>query len=664
MKHSLEPSDGDLGGNYREQTPLPKQVSETAEQPLSAGIIIERSLGQIKAEKEAVEGQIKKLAKLVETPGDIAALENLQNRADRLAEEYTQKLADLNNETEEVTEVGVPFENAKTEADEPMEVDESMIEERQPAKSAFADRLAARRAKLKPAEAPAQAGTTGQFQHFFEEAAGKGPAASEQMAATPAVKPTLMEKITAIDKELGLKSFLTPAEQAQEKAQDKTMVIESLKKADLSLDIEGVKKLRQGTTQEVGDRLVALAMAPQAEQIIHVLKDVAPIKQAQWFLTVTEDAEHRIHSPEKSLYTNKKLSPAELKQLQREEGTRRSDLKRLAGTKLTAAEEAGYDALRAYEDYAVDSEPEARLPEQSLLETTLALSNNQKKIARGLLESYQRYSEEQTNKKKPVMSLEKFVADNRALTTKKTEREDAVRNLRIFFGLEKAPEIESPITSASTLESTTPLTTEAAAVADNEVTEEDEGEVTKSFDKRQMAEIVKAKTTPEEAPAQLTAEQEETAFEKGDITAAVKDFLKELQKDPSIKKKKLLPTLEGFFDSIRQGHVDKAEAASELALLIVDDNVPPETVDKIQNFLKTYYPKSVAPTEADLMAAVRRLRPKADLHVVPTSTKKVPEATKTGLFGGIKRLFRGKKQRPSEEITAKTPTDGDGKRAA
>ncbi|MBI5728920.1 MAG: hypothetical protein HY983_01580 [Candidatus Magasanikbacteria bacterium] len=133
MKQFIEPTDGGLSGNMAERTPRLGQKYEDAEQPTDAGVIIERSLGQIKAEKEAIERQIRKLEKLVESPNDIKALENLQQRTDKLAEEYANKIAGLVGQEKEVVE----------------EVDDSMIKELPTAPS----------------------GKKGQFQHFFNEAA-------------------------------------------------------------------------------------------------------------------------------------------------------------------------------------------------------------------------------------------------------------------------------------------------------------------------------------------------------------------------------------------------------------------------------------------------------------------------------------------------------------
>lgn len=414
MKRYLEPEEGGLGGGV-ERAPQPKRRREMAEQPADVGVIIERSLGRIKAEKEAIESQIKKLEKLVESPSDIRALENLRKRADRLAAEYADKISSLNDEGDEVTEVGAPPS---------------------PKPSAFQERVSKRvaawKAGLKPVEKPIQ---KGQFQQLIDEAK---EAEKEQTFTPPAQSDSetdslpLEEKIEALAREHGIKAFLTPEEQTAEKVEERERVLRLLKEAELDLDLEEIRKLRQGQSRDAGDRLVALTMPPrQAERILHLIDVVTPIKEAEWLDKMLPAGETHIYSPERGLGDAPvKLSLAEKEQMLREEDRRRRDLKRLSKMNTTALESAGYDALRAYTDYTLEIE-DAHLPDRAVLKATVSLNHDQRKIALGLLESFRRYCAQQGNRGKPKMSLEKFVSENPAL-------EDSEK-LRAFFGLKKLP---------------------------------------------------------------------------------------------------------------------------------------------------------------------------------------------------------------------------------
>lgn len=448
MKRYLEPEEGGLRGGV-ERAPQLKGRREMAEQPADVGVIIERSLGQIKAEKEAIERQIKKLEKLVESPSDVGALKNLQKRADRLAAEYTEKIAALRGETDEATEPGLPYDDDINRIDVPGSEDSRRAEP--PEQSAFQERVhkrvAAWKAKLKPVETsePVETPTQkGQFQHLIDET----KKAEREQSITPTAESdsetdsnNLDEKVRALAKEAernqkksNTKVFLTPEEQAAEKAEEREMVMQLLKEAELDLDIEKIRKLRQGQPRDAGDRLVALTMPPrQAERILHIIDVVTPIKEAEWLdKTLTAD-QTRLASPEQGLYgdAREELSPAEEERLLREEDRRRRDLRRISKMNITAVESVGYEALRAYTDYALEIE-DAHLPDRAVLKAAVSLNHNQRKIALGLLESFRRYCAQQGSGGKPKMSLEKFVSENPAL-------EDNEK-LRAFFGLKKLPD--------------------------------------------------------------------------------------------------------------------------------------------------------------------------------------------------------------------------------
>ncbi|KKW17580.1 MAG: hypothetical protein UY58_C0001G0005 [Candidatus Magasanikbacteria bacterium GW2011_GWA2_50_22] len=469
MRRYLEPEEGGLGG-LAERTPRPSPARETVEQPADAAVVIERSLGQIKAEKEALQRHIKGLSRLVESPSDVRALENLQKRADRLAAEYADKIAALNDagEEDEVTEVDIlPNEMG--------EVDVAETKESRPAEpklSAFQERVnkrvAAWKAQLKPVVETTE--QKGQFQYLLDEAAKKQPAPNSEIQKRPPPPPEdwadeektepgepfkaeqnlaageeLGEKAEALAREQGIKAFLTPEEQMAEQAEEREKMIQLLEEAELDLDIEKNTELRQGLPRDAGDRLVALEIAQQqAKDILHITDEIAPIKEAAWLLSALPE-ENELDGPEQSPSGNKREQTLAEEKQQLKEGERnRRDLERLSKTPTTARENAGYDALRAYKDYATEFAPRASLPDRSFLETTLALGGNQKKIARELLESYRRYCVKQNSRKKPKMSLEKFVSDNPALNTKKPERREAVNNLRVFFGLKKQPTENPP----------------------------------------------------------------------------------------------------------------------------------------------------------------------------------------------------------------------------